>query len=76
MSGIHDNDRGAASGLVNTAHQLGGSVGLALLTVVFGAANAQSAEGYSSVFTVATAFYVLAVPAVGVVLVAQRQGST
>lgn len=33
------NDAGAASGLVNGAHQLGGSLGLAILVVVFAAAG-------------------------------------
>ena len=31
---------GAASGLVNVAHQLGGSLGLAILVVVFASADA------------------------------------
>lgn len=68
MSGIEPHDAGAGSGLVNTAHQLGGSIGLALLTVVFGSAvdhdNSPStvlaAQGYATVFEVATLFYVLA----------------
>jgi len=73
MSGIEPHDAGAGSGLVNTAHQLGGSIGLALLTVVFGSAvdhdNSPStvlaAHGYATVFEVATLFYVLAWSPVG-----------
>lgn len=45
MAGIHGveaRDQGAASGLVNVAHQLGGSLGLSALIVVF-AANANPA---------------------------------
>ena len=37
MAGVDPADTGAASGLLNTAHQIGGSIGLALLTVVFAA---------------------------------------
>lgn len=44
VAGVPAADAGAASGLVNTAHQLGGSVGLALLVVVFSAAGGYSAE--------------------------------
>jgi predicted MFS family arabinose efflux permease len=39
VRGVEGRDQGAASGLVNVAHQLGGSVGLSMLIVVF-AANA------------------------------------
>ncbi|MGZ6678155.1 MAG: MFS transporter [Nocardioides sp.] len=69
MADVAPTDAGAASGLVNTAHQLGGSIGLALLTVVFGSAvhhdaapsAALQAHGYAQVFTVATFFYAAAV---------------
>ena len=39
VRGVEGRDQGAASGLVNVAHQLGGSIGLSVLIVVF-AANA------------------------------------
>ncbi len=45
---VRDEDQGAASGLVNAAHQLGGSLGLGILVVVFtGAAlpGVPAAEG-------------------------------
>lgn len=86
MSGVAPEDNGAASGLVNTAHQLGGSIGLALLTVVFGAAagsaagsaagatGAATAPAYAAVFGVAVWFYALAVVAAVVILVADRVG--
>lgn len=38
VAGVADEDAGAASGLVNVAHQLGGSLGLAVLLVVFSGA--------------------------------------
>jgi sugar phosphate permease len=35
MAGVPARDAGAAAGVVNSAHQLGGSIGLAVLVVVF-----------------------------------------
>jgi sugar phosphate permease len=37
VQGVASDDAGAASGLVNVAHQLGGSLGLSVLVVVFAA---------------------------------------
>jgi hypothetical protein len=39
ISGVEPDDAGAASGLVNVAHQLGGSLGLAVLVTVFASAD-------------------------------------
>ncbi|MBV8649255.1 MFS transporter [Paludibacterium sp.] len=39
VAGVAREDAGAASGLVNVAHQLGGSIGLGILVVVFAAAK-------------------------------------
>src|SRR4051794_2801960 len=39
MAGVGTADAGAASGLVNVAHQLGGSLGLGILVTVFSAAG-------------------------------------
>jgi EmrB/QacA subfamily drug resistance transporter len=39
VTGVSAEDAGAASGLVNVAHQLGGSLGLSILVVVFAAAS-------------------------------------
>jgi hypothetical protein len=39
VSGVADNDAGAASGLINVFHHLGGAVGLSILVVVSAAAD-------------------------------------
>ena len=39
MAGVSDEDAGAASGLVNVAHQLGGTLGVGALITVFAAAS-------------------------------------
>ncbi len=43
LSGVEARDAGAASGLVNVAHQTGASLGLAVLIAVFEAANRSAA---------------------------------
>lgn len=72
MARVAAEDNGAASGLVNTSHQLGASIGLALLTTVFTAAgttsNRSDSAAYGAVFGAATWFYVGAV-AIAVVIV-------
>jgi hypothetical protein len=44
IAGVQPRDAGAASGLVNTAHQLGGSLGLGALVTVFAAATAPALD--------------------------------
>jgi EmrB/QacA subfamily drug resistance transporter len=67
VRGVQSRDQGAASGLVNVAHQLGGSIGLSTLIVVFAAtANSElsgpveMAHQVSAVFTAAAFMNVLA----------------
>ena len=45
IAGVAKEDAGAASGLVNVAHQLGGSLGLAILVVVFASTDAGNLIG-------------------------------
>ena len=44
LSGVDPKDAGAASGLINTAQQVGGSLGLGILVTVFGAAQRSDAH--------------------------------
>jgi EmrB/QacA subfamily drug resistance transporter len=44
IAGVAAEDAGAASGLVNVAHQLGGSLGLGILVTVFASASRGAAE--------------------------------
>jgi EmrB/QacA subfamily drug resistance transporter len=44
VAGVAHEDAGAASGLVNVAHQLGGALGLGVLVLVFARANPGSAN--------------------------------
>jgi predicted MFS family arabinose efflux permease len=45
IAGVTAEDAGAASGLVNVAHQLGGSLGLGVLVTVFAAARSNTRTG-------------------------------
>jgi EmrB/QacA subfamily drug resistance transporter len=44
VSGVAQHEAGAASGLLNTSQQVGGSLGLSILTTVFGSASREEAE--------------------------------
>jgi len=44
LAGVEPTDAGAASGVINVAQQLGGSVGLSILVTVFAAASTTAAE--------------------------------
>jgi sugar phosphate permease len=45
ITGVAAEDAGAASGVVNVAHQLGGSLGLAIMVTVFAAVGLGAIEG-------------------------------
>jgi EmrB/QacA subfamily drug resistance transporter len=46
INGVTPEDAGAASGVVNVAHQLGGSLGLSILIVVFAAAGSSALDAH------------------------------
>ena len=79
MAGVPNEQAGAGSGLVNTAHQLGGSVGLAILAGIFIAATGDHATiaaqvtGFQNVFRVAAGFYALSIIVAAVMLIAARK---
>ncbi len=69
MHGVADSDAGAASGLINVAHQLGGTLGVGALITVFAAASSGAgasalAEGVPTVLTGAAILIALALTTV------------
>lgn len=60
IAGVAEGDAGAASGLVNTAHQLGGSLGLAILVSVFASATRTASHPPAGVSPHIEAAHVLA----------------
>ena len=79
IAGVAAEDAGAASGLVNVAHQLGASLGLAVLVTVFAAAGsgavdarAQLARGIGTTLDVATAMLVMALVVVVALILPPR----
>jgi EmrB/QacA subfamily drug resistance transporter len=62
LSGVRREDSGAASGMLQTAQQVGGALGMAVLVSVFGTASRHGGvvHGASIAFEVASAFIVVA----------------
>ena len=65
IAGVAPDDAGAASGLVNTAHQLGGALGISVLVTVFTAAGGDGdahalTHGVASALTGSVVFLALA----------------
>jgi hypothetical protein len=80
IAGVRGEDAGAASGLVNVFHQLGGSLGLGILVTVFAAADAGGlsadellAHRISVALTVGCAMLVLALALVVGLIVRPRR---
>jgi predicted MFS family arabinose efflux permease len=55
VHGVGQADAGAASGLVNVAHQTGGAVGIAVLVTVFASAGGQSGSVHDLTTAISTA---------------------
>ncbi|WP_035058403.1 MFS transporter [Andreprevotia chitinilytica] len=80
IAGVAAEDAGAASGLVNVAHQIGGSLGLGILVVVFASAGSSMldaqvllAHRIGASFTVGTAMLAVALVVVYTQIVRPRQ---
>lgn len=79
IAGVAAKDAGAASGLVNVAHQLGGSLGLSILVVVFAAAGSGTfdakellAQRVAAAFTAGTVMLALALVVVFALILRHR----
>ena len=79
IAGVEAKDAGAASGLVNVAHQLGGSLGLSVLVVVFAAAGSGTLDAkelltqrVAAAFTAGTIMLALALVVVFVLILRHR----
>ena len=76
IAGVRPEDAGAASGLVNVFHQLGGSLGLSVLVTVFASAQRSSAgdaqealaHGVATAITGSAVFLALALAVVTIVV--------
>jgi EmrB/QacA subfamily drug resistance transporter len=89
LAGVHPDDAGAASSMVNVAQQAGGAIGLAVLVTAFGtatrgaagaaagpaAAHQLLAHGMAAAFSVATVFDVCALLVVAVAALAARRAA-
>jgi len=81
VAGVAPQDAGAASGLVNVMHQLGGSLGLAILVVVFAASHVGPsagalAHGVSAALEAATVMLALALATIVLLLVWRSDAGT
>jgi hypothetical protein len=87
LAGVAQRDAGAASGLVNVAHQLGGSLGVGILVTVFAAAGGSTTssaldavaarhELAGAISTALTGSAVLLAAALAVILAAVWRPST
>ena len=76
IAGVHPDDAGAASGLVNTAHQLGGALGISVLVTVFAGAGGDLVHGVSEAITGSAVFLALALAVVVFVMRRPAESAT
>ncbi len=69
-SGVSDNDAGLASGLFNTAQQVGGSLGLAILSTLAASQTSRLLHGGSAAVLARVSGYHVAFAAAGIMLAA------
>lgn len=74
IAGVEARDAGAAAGVVNFAHQIGGSLGLAILTVVFaGSGTATLVSHIAAALTGSTIMFALALALVAGFVLYQKK---
>jgi EmrB/QacA subfamily drug resistance transporter len=73
VAGVAEADAGAASGLVNAAHQLGGSVGVAVMVSVFAQAGGDLAHGIAAALSGSAIALALALAVVTLVMDPRRR---
>jgi EmrB/QacA subfamily drug resistance transporter len=56
IAGVGDADAGAASGLINVAHQLGGAVGISVMVTVFAGAGGRNGSPHELAHAIGAAF--------------------
>jgi hypothetical protein len=71
VAGVADHEQGLASGLLNTSFQVGGAVGLAVITaVVSNGSSAPTLEGFQSAIAVVVGVAVVGLVIAGSALIA------
>jgi hypothetical protein len=64
LAGVGGDDAGAASGITNVAHQLGGSLGLGILVAIFAAAHGDLADRRATALPGAAYLHALTLPTI------------
>ena len=67
-AGVHEDDAGLASGLFNTAQQVGGSLGLAILSTLAASRTVDALHSHASLFAAKVSGYDVAFAAAAIML--------